>query len=237
MKNIINRVIPNKKNILLHEYKDPRIISAISNILQHDVANITLLGNQNDIYKSLDNVDNGIQNYILSNINIIDPNSHHIRYIINECVLEKYDNYTYPEYSNIDIGHMLLKKGLVDGMVSGSTMPTGKVIRSALTYLGLKENINTLSSFFLMEKESNKPLLFADCAVVISPTPNQLVDISISTRDSYKLIFQKEPKIALLSHSTKGSSRGKEIDKIKESVEKLKKINSNIIIARCRNYP
>jgi len=231
MKNIINRVTFQKKNILLHEYEDPRIVKAICNILQHDVANITVLGNHNQIFNKINDVDNGIVNYIMSNISIIDPKSPHIRYIVNDYnSLYNNESYTFPEYNNIDIGHILLKSGLVDGMVSGSTMPTGQVIRSALTHLGVEKNISTLSSFFLMENSKRKPLLFADCAVIISPNAKQLAEISMSTRNSYKLIFGNEPKIALLSHSTKGSSRGKEIDKILEALSIIKKNNNDIII-------
>lgn len=230
MKNIINRVTFQKKNILLHEYEDPRIVKAICNILQHDVADITLLGNHGKIFNKINEVDNGIVNYIMSNISIIDPQSPHIRYIVNDTSVYNNETYTFPEYNNIDIGHILLKRGLVDGMVSGSTMPTGKVIRSALTHVGVEKTTSTLSSFFLMESHKRNPLLFADCAVVVSPNAKQLAEISISTRKSYKLIFGSEPKIALLSHSTKGSSRGKEIDKILEALSIIKSYNSDIII-------
>jgi phosphate acetyltransferase len=230
IKSIVSKVMSNKKNILLHEFHDPRIIKAMTGVIQDDVADISLLGEQSEIFNKINNVDNGIVNYILSNINIINPKSPDVKSIIDNDAMIKCDGYTYPEYSNIDVGHILLKNGVVDGMVSGATMPTGNVIKSALKHVGLKEGMSTLSSFFLMEKYDNNPLLFADCAVVVSPTAKQLVDISLSTRESYKLFFGKEPKIALLSHSTMGSSKGREVHKIMEAVSIIKNFDKKILV-------
>jgi len=223
IRNIINRVKPLNKNILLHEYYDPRVLAAVTNIIKDKVANITLLGNKEKILDNINKLDCKNSSLLLSNINIIDPLPYHYELFYTNSNKN-------PRYNNLDLGHILLKSGLVDGMVSGSSIPSKIVIKSALKYVGLSSETSTLSSFFLMESQNKKPLLFSDCAVVISPNTKQLVDIALSTNRSYYKIFHKKPNIALLSHSTKGSSSGKEVEKVRNAVELVRNYNKDIII-------
>jgi len=118
-------------------------------------------------------------------------------------------------------GAMMLRNGLVDGMVAGSFASTGDVLRSGLQCVGLAEGIATVSSFFLMIFPERN-LCFADCAVVPDPTPEQLADIAESTSDNYYRLTGIKPKTAMLSFSTKGSAVHPLADKVINALGILK---------------
>ena len=116
----------------------------------------------------------------------------------------------------INTGHTMLSDGIVDGMVSGCTVSTSTVIRSAIKYVGLERK--TLSSFFIMEK--NQKLLFlSDCAVVIRPNSEQLSNIALDTAHSFRRIMDEEPSVAILSFSSKGSAEDESINVIRNAVK------------------
>ena len=115
----------------------------------------------------------------------------------------------------------MVREGMADGSVAGSTASTGDVMRAGIQCVGMPEGISIVSSFFLMLFPDNV-FSFADCAVVPNPDANQLADIAISTADNHLKLTDQEPFVAMLSFSTKGSAQHELIDKVIEGTKIVK---------------
>lgn len=126
-------------------------------------------------------------------------------------------------------GAMMVRTGLADGSVAGSLSTTGDVLRAAIQAIGLAENITIVSSFFLMAFPQ-KVYSFADCAVVPDPTPEQLADIGISTADNHRRLTGEEPRVAMLSFSTKGSATHPLVEKVQAATSLLKAKRPDLIV-------
>ena len=234
---IVKKAKLNKKRIVLPESEDLRILKAASKITLDNIADIILVGNKEVILKTC--ADHNID---ISNVKIV-----------NNLKSEKLDIYASELYNlrknkgvtldssyemlkdNMYYATMMVKMGDADGMVSGASHSTADTLRPALQIIKSNENVKTVSSFFVMET-TNKSLgldgkfIFADCGLVAYPTKEELVDIVISSRKSFKDIFEVESKIAMLSYSTKGSAKHENIDKLNDVVNIVKGIDKNITI-------
>ena len=127
-------------------------------------------------------------------------------------------------------GAMLVREGKAAGAVAGSINTTGDVLRAAIQIIGLRPNFKVVSSCFIMVLPKGQILTFADCAVIPDPDPEQLASIAISSANTHKGLVGSEPKIAMLSFSTKGSAEHPLADKVIEATKLIKKIDPSLMV-------
>jgi len=120
-----------------------------------------------------------------------------------------------PEYFSM----MLLKMGMVDGVVAGAKWTTADVLRPALQIIKTRENKSICVGTMLMIKEDAKPMLFSDISLNLDPTSEQLAEIATSSAEFMKEVLKTEPRVAMLSYSTAGSGKGEMVDKVRKAVE------------------
>ncbi len=220
----------NIKRIVLAEGEDSRILKATEIILSKKIARITLLGDEAKIKAKAKKL-----NLYIKDAKIIDPKTFsakdvYAHYLYN---IRKRKGMTLEEakqkiQDNNYLGTMLVNEGDADGMVSGAVSHSADVLRPALQIIKTKKGINTASSFFLMCGEKRQ-FLFADCAIVINPTASELAEIAICTAESAKN-FNLNPKVAMLSFSTKGSGKSEEVEKVKKAVVLAKNKKPDLMI-------
>ena len=121
----------------------------------------------------------------------------------------------------LDVAALLLRSGLLDSAVAGSTTASAKVIGTAFRIVGLSPDIQTLTSCFLM-LGGKQPMIYADCAIIPQPSSVKLADIAIAAASMHRKLLGTEPKVALLSFSTHGSAEHELVDRVKDAVEILK---------------
>jgi len=226
MNKVINNCIQQcgSKNsrLALPEGEDPRIQAAALQIKAHNIATPVLLGDEATILSVAKT-----ENHDLSTIEIVDtkdPAPEHLsRILVGKKRKITSDNVAefmqHPIYRSV----AMLHSDEIDAMVAGAVLPTAKVLEASFA-VGPKPDIKTLSSFFIMalgnqSEEVADTLLFADCAINIAPTEEQLAEIAITSADSAAKLMNVEPRVAMLSFSTHGSARHTSVSKVAAAVE------------------
>ncbi|MBE5750039.1 MAG: phosphate acetyltransferase [Clostridiales bacterium] len=222
------------KNIVLPEGEDSRVVKAAAETVKEGLAKVTLLGNLEEIKKANPDV-------CLDGVNVVDPvtDANNVKYaeMLYKAREGKINKKTgAPEYADVDAAKasilkdytmyaaLMLKAGDVDGLVSGACHSTANTLRPGLQVIKTAPGINTVSSSFIMVADRENKYnpdgvaVFADCAINIEPDAQQIADIAISSAETAKNIAGIEPRVAMLSFSTKGSGND---DKFFKSVPKM----------------
>ena len=213
------------RRIVLPESSDERVIRAAAEILKEGLAKVILVGNQETIMDSAKAYE-----VSLSGVKIVDPyNFERLDDYVNKLVeLRSKKGMTREEAKKIlqndpnFFGAMLIKMGDADGMVSGSASPTANVLRAGIQVIGTQPGVKTVSSVFIMELTQFKDLfgsilVFGDCSVIPFPTSEQLADIATSAAETATKIAGINPRVALMTFSTKGSAKHECVDRVIEA--------------------
>ena len=238
--NIIDRIkeraSKNKKTIVLPETEDIRTLKAAILVENEGFANIILIGNKKKVHDLANQ-----HNLDLGNILIIDPkNSDKTEELINAFYeLRKVKGITIEEAKKIIttnylyFGDMLVKLGYADGLVAGAVNSSTNVLRAALQTIKTAKDSKIVSSFFIMdvpncEYGANGIFLYSDCGMIQNPTSEELVEIANSSAKTFKQLIEKEPIVAMLSHSTFGSSKHPDVDKVVNAVKLVREKYPNL---------
>ena len=224
--------------IVLPEGYEERNIRAADIAIKEGLARIILIGNPGEIKANAAKL--GLKN--LSEATIIDPESHEKKehYIDMMVELRKSKGMTREEASRLIkdplyLGVMMIKNGDADGEVSGADHSTGDVLRPAFQYVKTAPGISVVSGAFIMilpDKEFGDKgvLIFADGAVHPDPTDKELAEIAIATAHTARNIAGMEPRIALLSFSTKGSAKHEMVDKVVRATKIAQQLAPDLMI-------
>ena len=223
---MIERAKADKKTIVLPEGHDERILAAAEEALKQGIANLVILGNEEEI---------NAKGYNLEGATIINPatsdKGEEFASLLYE--LRKKKGMTEEEAhelvtkDNIYFATMMVKTGQCDGLVGGASCATVKILSPALKVLKTAPGAPMVSSLFLMEVPNcdlgeNGVFAFADCALEIQPTAEKLAHIANLTNQSFKRLLGKEARIALLSHSSYGSAKNDDAQKVVDAMAYIK---------------
>ena len=232
---IKERAKENIKTIVLPESEDVRVLRAASIAAIGKIASIILIGDENKIKDTClkENID-------LSEVQIVNPKTFECtddfanklyelrkeKGMTEEKAKELMNNYIY-------FGVMMLKLEYADGLVCGACHSTADTLRPALQIIKTKKDAKCVSAFFIMEilnSDYKNAYIFADSGLVEFPTDEQRAEIAIESNESCKLLLETEPKIAMLSYSTKGSAASESIDSVNRSLDMVKQRRPDIVI-------
>lgn len=224
------------KKIVLPEGTEPRTVKASALIVKEGVAKVSLIGDRNEIAKVA--AENQVD---LIGVEIIDPKTSLKTKEYADLLLELRKSKGMTAEQALDLclnntlyyGVLMVKTGDADGMVAGAINSTGNVLRPSLQVLKTAPGIKVVSSCMIMEtqaKEYGKDgvLVFADCAVMPNPSAEELAAIAIASAQSAKELVELDPKIAMLSFSTKGSAKHALVDKVVEATSIVKSLVPNL---------
>jgi phosphate acetyltransferase len=219
------------RTIVFPDATDERAIQAARLLLDQGLVRPVLIGVAEAITAQAKKVGTS-----LSGIEVVDPAASGKREPFAQTFYElrKAKGLTPPEAQKVMLnplffGAMMVREGLAAGSVAGSLSTTGDVLRAAIQAIGLADGITIVSSFFLMVFPT-RVYSFADCAVVPDPTPEQLADIGISTADNHHRLTGEEPRVAMLSFSTKGSASHPLVEKVQQATAIFRTKRPDILV-------
>lgn len=227
---LINRARADRKHIVLPEATDDRILRAASRLLQREVADLTLLGEEGPVRKRAAEL--GLD---LDAADVIDPATSELReqFAHEYTRVRKHRGMTYERALELMVdvayfGTLMVHMDIADGMVSGAVHTTAHTIRPAFEVIKTVPGVSTVSSIFLMCL-ADKVLAYGDCAVVPMPDAGQLADIAISSAETAAQ-FGINPKVAMLSYSTGESGTGADVDKVREATRLVRERRPDILV-------
>ncbi len=238
LRKIYERAAKDRVKLILPEGTEPRILKAVQEILSRRLCEVVLLGRPEEVRAAAKE-----HSIDLKEIEIIDP--------LNSKLFDKYTELYYQirrhKGIEIDVARKVLQEnpvffaalavhcGDADGYVAGASHTTRDVARAAIHCIGIQEGIKTVSSSLIIILDDKRfgeegLILFADCGIVPEPTSEQLKDIALSSVKLFRTIIEREPRVAFLSYSTKGSGGVSEsIERVQSAVKILKATHPEII--------
>ena len=240
--NLINKIIErakaNKQRIVLPEGTEKRTLEAANQLIGDGVAEIILLGNQKEINALADEMK--LQN--IGKATIINPKEHDKKQIYTDLLVElrKSKGMT-PEKAAVFVEDplylacLMIKNGDADGEIAGAQNTTGDVLRPALQIIRTSPGVSVVSGAFIMFTQTPQygedgTLIFADCAVMPNPNAQELASIAIASAQTARALVGVEPRVAMLSFSTKGSAQHEMVDKVTEATRIAKETAPDLLI-------
>lgn len=227
---LLDRARADRKRIVLPEGDDDRILKAAGRLLRRGVADLTILGEENQIRSR--GAELGVD---LSAATVLDPRTSDLceAFAQQYAELRKHKGITLDQAREIIVdvsyfGTMLVHNGMVDGMVSGAAHTTAHTVRPAFEIIKTLPDVSTVSSIFLMCLE-DRVLAYGDCAIVPDPTAEQLADIAISSARTAAQ-FGIEPRVAMLSYSTGTSGTGADVEKVKAATDLVRERDKTLLV-------
>jgi phosphate acetyltransferase len=226
---IRQRAASRPQRIVLPEGSDPRTVVAAAKCVRDRIARVIVLGNEDQVRALAQ--ENGAD---LGGVELVD----HIRAPDFDKMVSIFHDLRRAKGMMADeartalndplyYGNMMVRVGMADGSVAGATNTTSHTVRAALLCIGVKSGFKLVSSFFLIalpkkELGHDGAFIFADCGVVIEPGATELAEIAIASADSCRSLLGTQPRVAMLSFSTKGSAKHRLVDKVIEATRTAK---------------
>ncbi|MDO5478255.1 MAG: phosphate acetyltransferase [Clostridia bacterium] len=224
----IERAKKDKKTIVLPESMDRRTFEAAEKVLKEDIANIVIIGTPEEVEANSKGLD-------MSKATIINPFTYEKteEYLNLFVELRKSKGVTYEEAKETVLSDymyyacLMVKAGDADGVVSGACHSTANTLRPSLQIIKTKPGVKLVSAFFLMvvpncEYGADGAFVFADSGLEQNPDPEKLAAIAACSAESFELLVGEEARVAMLSHSTKGSAKHADVDKVVEATRIVK---------------
>ena len=226
---LIEKLKADPKKIVFTEGTDARILEAASRLLSSNFLTPVLVGNVDEV-----NAAAAAGGFNINGAVILDPATYAGMDEMVSTMVELRKGKMSPEECRAALskgnyfGTMLVKMGVADCLLGGATYSTADTVRPALQLVKTKPGNKIVSSCFIMVRPGatgdSEMLAMGDCAINIKPTDDELVEIAVETAKC-ATTFGIEPKVAMLSYSTKGSGKGEDVDKVRSACEKVKALN------------
>lgn len=229
LEQIRQRAAADIQHIILPEGDDVRTVQAAAICSAEKIAQITILGNEEKIRSLAAEAGANLNGVELldhrrsSDFGKLATLYHQMRRSKGVTLEEAEQTVKDPLY----FGNLMVREGKADGSVAGATNTTAHTVAAALRCIGVRKGFSTVSSFFLMVVPNTMfgakgAMIYADCGVVIDPDVNELAEIAIASADSCRALLDVEPRVAMLSFSTKGSAKHQIVEKVIEATKTVR---------------
>ena len=224
---LVAQLKANPKTIVFTEGNDPRILEAASKLLAEGVLKVVMVGNEAECKAAA-----AAGNFDISAAEIIDPENYAgFDEMVNTMVELRKGKQTAEECTALlkksnYFGTMLVKMGKADCLLGGATYSTADTVRPALQLIKCKPGIQSVSSCFILTR-GQESIAMGDCAININPSEDEVVECTVETAHTAE-IFGIDPRVALLSYSTKGSGKGDTVDKMRNATARVQEAHPEL---------